>query len=122
MPSSLQQSVDFFPSPVRARIALPSKPNSYRTDRVRFQNRTIPLPDEDLDAVGSVLEYLYNGEYFPRRIGDGRDAFLEADPSIPEVDADGSQLLRHARVYTLAEKFGMPVGLLLPFTISYTPC
>lgn len=74
------------------------------------QKRTIDLPDEDVDAVGSVLEYLYNGEYFPKRIGDGKDARLETDPSIPEIDTDGSQLLRHARIYTLADKFYMPVS------------
>ena len=33
---------------------------------------------------------------------------LESDPSIPIVDEDGEQLLRHARVYTLAEKFQVP--------------
>jgi hypothetical protein len=30
---------------------------------------------------------------------------LEADPSVPPVDETGDQLLKHARVYTLAEKF-----------------
>lgn len=32
---------------------------------------------------------------------------LEADPSVPKVDDTGDQLLKHARVYTLAEKFGL---------------
>lgn len=32
---------------------------------------------------------------------------LEADPSLPKVDDTGDQLLKHARVYTLAEKFGL---------------
>ncbi|KAL9092082.1 MAG: hypothetical protein Q9159_001081 [Coniocarpon cinnabarinum] len=76
--------------------------------RISFLERTIPLPDDDIEAVGSVLEYIYNGEYFPRRTGDGRADGLESDPSTPAVDQDGSQLLKHARVYTLAEKFQMP--------------
>ncbi|GJD05300.1 BTB/POZ-like protein [Colletotrichum higginsianum] len=46
--------------------------------------RQVELVGEDLDAVGCFLEYLYTGEYFPRK------------------------LLKHARVYTLAEKFGVP--------------
>lgn len=33
---------------------------------------------------------------------------LEKDPSIPDVDMTGDQLLKHAKVYTLAEKFGLP--------------
>lgn len=32
---------------------------------------------------------------------------LETHPSLPEVDDSGEHLLRHARIYTLAEKFGM---------------
>jgi len=67
--------------------------------------------DEDEDAMGCFLEYLYNGEYFPRRVGDGRDGTLETDPSLPVPDNTGDQLLRHARVYTLAAKFFMPVRI-----------
>ena len=33
---------------------------------------------------------------------------LEKDPSMPDVDDTGVHLLKHARVYTLAEKFGVP--------------
>ena len=33
---------------------------------------------------------------------------LEEDPTAPKVDDTGDQLLKHARVYTLAEKFGVP--------------
>lgn len=32
---------------------------------------------------------------------------FESDPTIPRVDESGDQLLKHARVYTLAEKFNM---------------
>lgn len=65
------------------------------------------LPDESLDAVGCFLQYQYTGEYFPRRMANIPDG-LEPDPSIPTVDDTGDQLLKHARVYTLAEKLGLP--------------
>lgn len=70
--------------------------------------RRLKLPDESLDAVGCFLQYQYTGEYFPRRIASNPDG-LENDPSIPAVDDTGAQLLKHARVYTLAEKIGMPM-------------
>lgn len=59
-----------------------------------------------MDAVGCFLEYLYTGDYFPKKIPGQRT--LETDPSIPKVDESGEQLLKHARVYTLAEKFQVP--------------
>ncbi|KAF6798158.1 hypothetical protein CMUS01_15740 [Colletotrichum musicola] len=68
--------------------------------------RQIELSGEDIDAVGCFLEYLYTGEYFPKKVAGSRT--LEQDPSTPDVDSDGTQLLKHARVYTLAEKFGLP--------------
>ena len=57
-----------------------------------------------------MLEYLYNNEYFPRRLSSGKDAHLEEDPSLPAPDADqdGEALLRHARVYTLADRLQLP--------------
>ncbi|KAI0181206.1 hypothetical protein GGR52DRAFT_523252 [Hypoxylon sp. FL1284] len=67
--------------------------------------RQIDLQSEDLDAVGCFLEYLYTGDYFPKKVPGQRT--LEQDPSIPPVDETGDQLLKHARVYTLAEKFGV---------------
>lgn len=71
-----------------------------------FQPRQLELYDEDIDAVGCFLEFLYTGEYFPKKVTGSRS--LEADPSIPKVDESGEQLLKHARVYTLAEKYGLP--------------
>lgn len=59
-------------------------------------------------AVGSVLEYLYNDEYFPRRADSRKDSALEYDPTVPSPDNEGVALLRHARVYTLADKLGLP--------------
>ena len=70
------------------------------------QERRIDLVDEDLDAVGCFLEFLYTGDYFPRKIPGSRD--LERDPSTPEVDETGDQLLKHARVYTLGETLSLP--------------
>ncbi|KAH7038052.1 uncharacterized protein B0I36DRAFT_74677 [Microdochium trichocladiopsis] len=67
--------------------------------------RQIVLDSDDVDAVGSFLEYLYTGDYFPRKVAGTRS--LEQDPSLPAVDESGEQLLRHARIYTLAEKFGI---------------
>ncbi|KAK4187529.1 hypothetical protein QBC35DRAFT_474439 [Podospora australis] len=67
--------------------------------------RQIEFPNEDLDAMGCFLEFLYTGDYFPRKVAGQRT--LEKDPSIPDVDYTGDQLLKHARVYTLAEKFGL---------------
>lgn len=69
--------------------------------------RRINLPDESIDAVGCFLQFQYTGDYFPRRLqtpGGG----LEHDPTAPDVDDTGDQLLKHARVYTLAEKLGVP--------------
>lgn len=70
--------------------------------------RRIDLPTEDLAATGSVLEYLYNNEYFPRRLSSAKDSALEPDPSLPSPDTTGLALLKHARIYTLADKFQLP--------------
>ncbi|KAK3322811.1 hypothetical protein B0H66DRAFT_555262 [Apodospora peruviana] len=67
--------------------------------------RQIELPTEDLDAVGCFLEFLYTGDYFPKKIPGQRT--LEKDPSVPDVDMTGDQLLKHAKVYTLADKLGL---------------
>ena len=70
------------------------------------QTRRIALPTDDLDAIGCFLQFQYTGEYFPRRIP-STDT-LEPDPSSPAVDDTGAQLLKHARVYTLADKLSIP--------------
>ncbi|KAI9879449.1 MAG: hypothetical protein M1830_008496 [Pleopsidium flavum] len=72
--------------------------------------RRIELPDEQLDAVGCFLQYLYTGEYFPKRLDEskgGAQGGLEHDPSAPNIDDTGDQLLKHARVYALAHKLGI---------------
>ena len=77
----------------------------YFASAITATNTTIALPDEDLAATSAVLEYLYTGEYFPHKLS---SSTLQSDPSIPSMDNTGEQLLKHAKVYTLAEKFGMP--------------
>ncbi|PGH14822.1 hypothetical protein AJ79_02838 [Helicocarpus griseus UAMH5409] len=59
--------------------------------------RRIILENEVLDTIGCYLQYQYTGEYFPRRLPAPSDA-LEPDPSAPEVDDTGDQLLKHARL------------------------
>jgi len=61
--------------------------------------RRVDMPEEGLDAMGCFLQYLYTGEYYPKRLPGNR---LEVGGS-----DDGDQLLKHARVYTLAEKLGV---------------
>ncbi len=72
---------------------------------ISTQPRQVELTNEEIDAVGCFLEYLYTGDYFPRKVQGQRS--LKLDPSLPSVDETGEQLLKHARVYTLAEKFGI---------------
>ena len=66
--------------------------------------RRIELPGEDLDATSSILEYLYKDDYFPVVSGNA----TEYDPTVPQPDNEGIGLLRHGRVYTLAQKLGLP--------------
>ncbi|KAF2260700.1 hypothetical protein CC78DRAFT_536183 [Lojkania enalia] len=71
-------------------------------------SRQILYSDADVDAMGSVIEYLYTGEYFPKKTSSARDAPLERDPRLPLTDDEGLGLLVHARIYTLAERLGIP--------------
>ncbi|KAI5366008.1 putative SKP1/BTB/POZ domain superfamily protein [Septoria linicola] len=66
--------------------------------------RRIELQQDDEAATASVLEYLYKSDYFPALQGSTN---LEYDPTTPSPDTDGVALLRHARIYTLAQKFGL---------------
>ncbi|KAI8931239.1 hypothetical protein NX059_011587 [Plenodomus lindquistii] len=70
--------------------------------------RQIVYSDCDIDAMGSVVEYLYTGEYFPKKTSSARDAPLEKDPRQPSADDDGLGLLVHARIYTLADRLQLP--------------
>jgi len=73
--------------------------------------RLVTLPNDELTAVGSFLEFLYTGEYAPRLVPnpsgkDQNDLVLE-NSNDNDLDEDGESLLKHARVYTLAERLGV---------------
>ncbi|KAF2243019.1 hypothetical protein BU26DRAFT_523992 [Trematosphaeria pertusa] len=70
--------------------------------------RQVVMTGIDVDAMGSVIEYLYTGEYFPKKISSARDAPLEKDPRQPTSDDEGLGLLVHARIYTLADRLQLP--------------
>ncbi|KAL2872245.1 uncharacterized protein BJX67DRAFT_338896 [Aspergillus lucknowensis] len=59
--------------------------------------RRIELPDEDVEAFGYFLQYQYTRDYSPSQPAAAGGA-----------DDSGEQLLKHARVYTLAGKLGIP--------------
>ncbi|KAF1995456.1 hypothetical protein P154DRAFT_346374 [Amniculicola lignicola CBS 123094] len=86
-------------APVFARLAADFTPGG---------PRQVVMADADADAMGSVVEYLYTGEYFPKKTTAARDAPLEKDPRQPVPDDDGLGLLVHARVYTLAARLELP--------------
>lgn len=82
------------------------KPSPYFADLLADNaTKAVNLEDFDVDAIGCFLQYQYTGEYFPKRLPSDS---LEQDPSLPTTDEDGTQLLKHARVYTLAERLGLP--------------
>ncbi|RPA87493.1 hypothetical protein BJ508DRAFT_320506 [Ascobolus immersus RN42] len=90
-------------SPYFARLCedLPTKAGLYE----------IRLPEDELEPMGCFLQYLYTGDYFPKIIkGVSGEDTLEEDPELEEstaTDKDGTQLLKHAKVYTLADKLGL---------------
>ena len=93
------------PTSLSAHQALVSR-SPYFASAISSTSTSINLPDADLDAVSAVLEYLYTGEYFPHKLS---STSLQTDPLLPsKQDKTGDQLLRHAKVYTLAEKLGLP--------------
>ncbi|KAK5111668.1 hypothetical protein LTR62_004773 [Meristemomyces frigidus] len=67
--------------------------------------RSINLANDDLQATSSVLEYLYKSDYFPPMTG---SQSMDYDTTVPQPDNEGVGLLRHARVYSLAQRFGLP--------------
>ncbi|KAL4880506.1 hypothetical protein BJY04DRAFT_191463 [Aspergillus karnatakaensis] len=59
--------------------------------------RRIELPDDDVEAFGYYLQYSYT-----------RDYSLSPTEAAEGTDDSGEQLLKHARVYTLAGNLGIP--------------
>ncbi|KAF9883448.1 hypothetical protein FE257_003446 [Aspergillus nanangensis] len=64
--------------------------------------RRIELPHENVEAFGYFLQYQYTRDYSPAIYSTEKEAV------VGEIDDSGEQLLKHARVYTLAEKLGIP--------------
>jgi hypothetical protein len=61
-----------------------------------MNQRRIDLPDDDAEALGCFLQFLYSRDY------------TTPETETPEgTDSSGEQLLQHARIYTLAEKLGV---------------
>ena len=58
-----------------------------------------------MDAFSSFIQYQYTGDYFPFETTPSRP---EQGSSFDNVDDSGEQLLKHAHIYTLAEKLGVP--------------
>lgn len=73
--------------------------------------RIVELIDDDIEAVGAFLEYLYTREYAPRLVpgssGRAEEMVLE-ETADNDVDEGGEHLLKHAKVYTLAGKLRLP--------------
>ncbi|KAL4889117.1 hypothetical protein BDV59DRAFT_122119 [Aspergillus ambiguus] len=62
--------------------------------------RRIEVPDENVEAFGYFLQYQYTRDYSTNMCSSEQD--------VGEIDDSGEHLLKHARVYTLAEKLGIP--------------
>ncbi|KKK23251.1 hypothetical protein P175DRAFT_0483945 [Aspergillus ochraceoroseus IBT 24754] len=65
--------------------------------------RKIELPDDDVEAFGCFLQYQYTHDYSTPDC-----ATTQTDSVGDRPDNSGEQLLKHARVYTLAGKLGIP--------------
>ncbi|PYH41882.1 uncharacterized protein BP01DRAFT_304650 [Aspergillus saccharolyticus JOP 1030-1] len=65
--------------------------------------RRIELPAEDVEAFGYFLQFQYTHEYSTYT-----EAHTDQETATEDIDDSGEQLLKHARVYTLAEKLGIP--------------
>ncbi|KAJ5150988.1 uncharacterized protein N7482_010240 [Penicillium canariense] len=66
--------------------------------------RRIHLPDEDVEAFGCFLQFKYTRDY---TVTPPETPSASQEPE-GGIDNSGEELLRHARVYTLAEKLGVP--------------
>ncbi|KAK1141368.1 hypothetical protein N8T08_009159 [Aspergillus melleus] len=65
-------------------------------------SRRIELPDENVEAFGYFLQFQYTRDYSVSPTGATTEEAV-----VGEIDDSGEQLLKHARVYTLAEKLGI---------------
>lgn len=60
--------------------------------------RRISLPDENVDAFGCFLQFQYTRDY----------TTAQSETPNESQQRSGEELLRHARIYTLADKLGLP--------------
>ncbi|KAE8385866.1 hypothetical protein BDV23DRAFT_190551 [Aspergillus alliaceus] len=65
--------------------------------------RRIELPNENVEAFGFFLQFQYTRNYASPLANSS-----SGQEVVGEIDDSGEQLLKHARVYTLAEKLGIP--------------
>ncbi|KAE8348168.1 hypothetical protein BDV28DRAFT_144190 [Aspergillus coremiiformis] len=70
----------------------------------KLSPRRIELPDENVEAFGFFLQFQYTRNYAITLA----DSYPEQETLAGEIDDSGEQLLKHARVYTLAERLGIP--------------
>lgn len=77
-PEFAKQVEQFAPGGARLLQSLHSQNVDMNTNT--SQPRQIIFTEVDIDAMGSVVEYLYTGEYFPKKTSSARDAPLEKDP------------------------------------------
>lgn len=66
--------------------------------------RRIILPDENVEAFGCFLQFQYTRDYTATQ----PEPPARLQEPVGGNDSSGEELLRHARVYTLAEKLGLP--------------
>ncbi|KAJ5590118.1 hypothetical protein N7450_004090 [Penicillium hetheringtonii] len=64
--------------------------------------RRISLPGENVEAFGCFLQFQYTHDYTVT------EPENPTSQDLSQTDTTGEQLLSHARVYTLAEKLGVP--------------
>lgn len=77
------------------------------------KTREVTLPDDDPQIFSSVLEFLYSEEYSARFKMAGGTKGVKGVKSIPGYNGVGlsrhlrAAAMRHAKIYCLADKFGM---------------
>ncbi|KAI5799122.1 hypothetical protein DFH27DRAFT_611510 [Peziza echinospora] len=73
------------------------------TSFLETHTNIIELPDDDPEAIGSMVSFLYSEEYFPRIVRMHGNRALEPLP-------DGHEHTRslHVQVHTTAEKYNIP--------------
>ncbi|KAG5935339.1 hypothetical protein E4U53_000456 [Claviceps sorghi] len=89
--------------------------NALRNTYMDFVAKKIALPDEEPEIFSSVLEYLYQGDYFPRLTHNERRNSYELEPAHGERAAESTvyhrgvdgNLLRDTVIYCAAQKYGL---------------